>query len=264
MNALLDVPSFAVVGSVLVVGFLTGGADRGKTIHVSRSLALPMGAVAFLIALIQLLGELSDPGELGPALSVAFLPILYSVILFVVLSLFAGHEQIPDVHPVNDNGRQSWFRLLVPCAMLVVVLAGAMTWDQMSISAYIDLQAIILQLFFSLVPATFVYFTSRTNHFIQSVRILRNGSLSAAVVGSLVSWIAILHHFDAPTMVGPGFAVGLLSILYGGILTMMSTVFWHARVGVKMPGNHVISVAFVALALLNFIFGAAFSVALFA
>ena len=67
---------------------LTGQKVSNKDAHMCieilsslRALYLITGGAGFIIGLVKMLANLSDPTEIGPALAVAFLPVLYGLIL---------------------------------------------------------------------------------------------------------------------------------------------------------------------------------------
>ena len=69
---------------VALTGYKVSNKDAHMCIEILssfRALYLITGGAGFIIGLVKMLANLSDPNEIGPALAVAFLPVLYGVIL---------------------------------------------------------------------------------------------------------------------------------------------------------------------------------------
>ena len=82
--SLLDLPS-AIFVLVPVLGAFIASQFTQQGIKLANSIILQTGLVGTLIGLITMLGNMSDPGEIGPGLSIASLTILYALIASTTL-----------------------------------------------------------------------------------------------------------------------------------------------------------------------------------
>jgi flagellar motor component MotA len=77
------------VCQALCAGFCSSGDANAEhhitVLHTVRTTLCASGAIGFLIGLIQMLQNLSDPTKIGPGMAVALLTMLYSVFLAELL-----------------------------------------------------------------------------------------------------------------------------------------------------------------------------------
>lgn len=101
---LIAVSSFVIVASGVVAGCLSLGRTRlvnmfkGQDSEASRTLvtlALAAGDIGFLLSFLVLYNNLNNPHVFGPGLAVAFIALLYSV-LVVVLLAFLSRNSLED------------------------------------------------------------------------------------------------------------------------------------------------------------------------
>lgn len=88
LQAFVDIPSIIFLTLSLIILYAILKATKSETISEALAHQLPyVGLIGFLIGVIDMLGNMSDPRAIGPAIAFACLTLLYSNIASVLLKL---------------------------------------------------------------------------------------------------------------------------------------------------------------------------------
>ena len=99
--AFVDMPSIILLTGSLTILYAILKATKSETISEALAHYLPyVGLIGFLMGVIGVLGNLSNPKAIGPALAFAFLSMLYSNIASVLIKL-AKPSVIGNKDPLN-------------------------------------------------------------------------------------------------------------------------------------------------------------------
>ena len=97
----VDIPSIILLTGSLTILYAILKATKSETISEALAHYLPyVGLIGFLMGVISVLGNLSDPKAIGPALAFACLTLLYSNIASVLIKL-AKPSVIENKDPLN-------------------------------------------------------------------------------------------------------------------------------------------------------------------
>lgn len=84
----IDMATFWSCTCICVAILLIAGKKTKKeNIHLLKGIIIPVGSVVSLIAVIYVMGSLSDMSVLGPKLAIAILAVLYSIIAYIILAV---------------------------------------------------------------------------------------------------------------------------------------------------------------------------------
>jgi hypothetical protein len=101
LSAFFDIPSIILLTGSLTILYAILKATKSETISEALAHYLPyVGLIGFLMGVIGVLGNLSDPKAIGPALAFACLSLLYSNIASVLIKL-AKPSVIENKDPLN-------------------------------------------------------------------------------------------------------------------------------------------------------------------
>ena len=101
LPAFVDIPSIIFLTLSLIILYAILKATKSETISEALAHYLPyVGLIGFLMGVIGVLGNLSDPKAIGPALAFACLSLLYSNIASVLIKL-AKPSVIGNKDPLN-------------------------------------------------------------------------------------------------------------------------------------------------------------------
>ena len=101
LPAFVDIPSIIFLTLSLIILYAILKATKSETISEALAHYLPyVGLIGFLMGVIGVLGNLSDPKAIGPALAFACLSLLYSNIASVLIKL-AKPSVIENKDPLN-------------------------------------------------------------------------------------------------------------------------------------------------------------------
>ncbi|MDP6931806.1 MAG: hypothetical protein QGG40_02775 [Myxococcota bacterium] len=204
---LVDLPSLVIVAVPLLAAAISGRFGRASLV-VADAIVLPVGLTATFIGLVQMLLQLDDPTEIGPAVSVAMYSSLYvAVVKFGLTVRLSG-----DRRPVEDPGMHGW---MAAGLTLLVLLAGMMLGSPLA--AFFDLWSLGYLWLGAGAIVGLVWAGEGTNVIAPLARYL-------PFVGLLVlfgSNVAILQVLDDPTSLGPIIAIGLLSHLYTNVTAII-------------------------------------------
>ena len=101
LSAFFDTPSIIFLTLSLIILYAILKASKSETIFEALAHYLPyVGLIGFLMGVIGVLGNLSDPKAIGPALAFACLSLLYSNIASVLIKL-AKPSVIENKDPLN-------------------------------------------------------------------------------------------------------------------------------------------------------------------
>jgi hypothetical protein len=101
LPAFVDMPSIILLTGSLTILYAILKATKSETISEALAHYLPyVGLIGFLMGVIGVLGNVSDPKAIGPALAFACLSLLYSNIASVLIKL-AKPSVIENKDPLN-------------------------------------------------------------------------------------------------------------------------------------------------------------------
>lgn len=97
----VDIPSIIFLTLSLIILYAILKASKSETISEALAHQLPyVGLIGFLMGVIGMLGNMSDPRAIGPAMAFAYLTLLYSNIASVLIKL-AKPSVIGNKDPLN-------------------------------------------------------------------------------------------------------------------------------------------------------------------
>ena len=100
-SAFVDAPSIIFLTLSLIILYAILKASKSETISEALAHQLPyLGLIGFLMGVIGMLGNMSDPRAIGPAMAFACLTLLYSNIASVLLKL-AKPSVIENKNPLS-------------------------------------------------------------------------------------------------------------------------------------------------------------------
>ena len=100
-SAFVDAPSIIFLTLSLIILYAILKASKSETISEALAHQLPyVGLIGFLMGVIGMLGNMSDPRAIGPAMAFACLTLLYSNIASVLLKL-AKPSVIENKNPLS-------------------------------------------------------------------------------------------------------------------------------------------------------------------
>jgi len=101
LPAFVDIPSIIFLTLSLIILYAILKATKSETISEALAHQLPyVGLIGFLMGVIGMLGNMSDPRAIGPAMAFACLTLLYSNIASVLLKL-AKPSVIENENPLS-------------------------------------------------------------------------------------------------------------------------------------------------------------------
>ena len=101
LSAFVDAPSIIFLTLSLIILYAILKATKSETISEALAHQLPyLGLIGFLMGVIGMLGNMSDPRAIGPAMAFACLTLLYSNIASVLLKL-AKPSVIENKNPLS-------------------------------------------------------------------------------------------------------------------------------------------------------------------
>jgi hypothetical protein len=101
LPAFVDIPSIIFLTLSLIILYAILKATKSETISEALAHQLPyVGLIGFLVGVIGMLGNMSDPRAIGPAMAFACLTLLYSNIASVLLKL-AKPSVIENKNPLS-------------------------------------------------------------------------------------------------------------------------------------------------------------------
>jgi len=101
LSAFVDAPSIIFLTLSLIILYAILKASKSETIFEALAHHLPyVGLIGFLMGVIGMLGNMSDPRAIGPAMAFACLTLLYSNIASVLLKL-AKPSVIENKNPLS-------------------------------------------------------------------------------------------------------------------------------------------------------------------
>ena len=101
LPAFVDIPSIIFLTLSLIILYAILKATKSETISEALAHQLPyVGLIGFLMGVIGMLDNMSDPSAIGPAMAFACLTLLYSNIASVLLKL-AKPSVIENKNPLN-------------------------------------------------------------------------------------------------------------------------------------------------------------------
>ena len=219
-----------------------GGTYRDVAVLRSvRSLALHTGMLGLLIGIVMMLRSLDDPTQIGPAMAVSLLSMLYAVLIAEALvgplvnraiaGLDASQELTADATATESRGGAGLlFSALGVSAILVAVTKLAL------VAAIFDPPSVIIVVAGTGLFLLAVHPMERVGMALNAAfgrgaialadaaeaiaiwgtaRILAGG---LGVAGTLIGAVSMLASMEDPSKVGPALSVAFLPLVYGVIL----------------------------------------------
>ena len=114
---LFDLPSLFFILNSLLIGFIVGGKNIRKSLSLARDISIPIGVSGTVLGCTIMLSRLDDPSVIAPALGVAILGLVYSLMLYILLNaiiyriepLAKSTEAIEQLTPQTIGGCISLF-----------------------------------------------------------------------------------------------------------------------------------------------------------
>ena len=214
--SLLDLPS-AIFVLVPVLGAFIASQFTQQGIKLANSIILQTGLVGTLIGLITMLGNMSDPGEIGPGLSIASLTILYALIassVFTLASLKTSSES-PELRPSFS---------IIAIILWIAITFWAVAFGS-GILAFINIPSLLFVALSILIIATFGKANFKSNHIdyrFKDVPALIAGSLRlcgeylpyAGLIGSSIGISSMIIDLGDSTAIAPALAFSFLTLCY--------------------------------------------------
>ena len=204
---LVDLPSLLFVTIAVLAAFLAG---RFTTygIKITNQIVVQAGLTGTLIGLVVLLQNMSDPEQLGPALAVGLLTILYALTLSGVFTLAARKMIIQQ--PEFKRSLNVVALLLWTLILIVPMTTGA------GISPFIDLSSLIF-IGVSIAVIAGISLTRSPSNLAAS---LAKNLPYAGLLGLLIGAIIILSGLNDPRRLGPAVAICLLTLFYANVISV--------------------------------------------
>jgi flagellar motor component MotA len=247
MNLLLlfNLPSFLIVlGPSLLIGAVAGAPDLRKMLLSAKEVVLPVGVIGTLIGYVAMLSNLDDPSALGPAVSVALLASFYGVGLHLLLTATVGSspEDAPDIaspEPAVATGRIAGAVVILLGFIIAGILLCGPLWSFFNWQALLFVFAAPLLALMEERGIRSSFFTALAKY-----------SVGAAAVAVLASSVGVLRYISDPPAIGPGVALGLLGLFYGGLLYIVAGIGNSVITGSPFPFRDRVSIGFTAGSLL--------------
>ena len=211
----LTVNLWLIATIVPVLGFLLFRI-RLDPLYGLMVLGIPIGIIFSIIELVGLLQELGDPTVIALAVSTA-LSFAFSGGLFSAIGYF-GYREVEMIH----SKKLKILDFLLVTLFLFAVWVGVMVTST-GLGAFVDLPSIQIALAITLIGTGIAKFKE-----IKVLNSLPNIFICVALIGaafSTIGWIMTSLTSDLQG-VGPAMAVGLLTMLYGIILYILSFTFF--------------------------------------
>ena len=217
--SVLHLPSLCFVLIALFLGVCARGSIQNM-VRVARDSSLVIGAQGTLIGLVLMLQDLQDSSGVGMALSTSLLTLLYGFAFYVLLN--AVFEFLGSEENLEPSVGVNMFTVLGMIGFIGAIATSLAMSTK--IFNFVNVEALLL--FVGAMGLS--YLSSRGTKQSLTASIAKY-SLWAGVGGVLLSYIVWLEKMNDPTAVGPNFAFGILSLLYGGFL-YTAAQFVHASV----------------------------------
>lgn len=184
--------------------------------------ALSAGLVGAFSGIVQIVRNLSQPDQIGPALALALMCLLYGFLAYLIFGL--GFETAV----VTPNQRHTGFVPQKRSAFIVLALAAALYGSlrlglgSTGIAQFLNLPAAITVVSGVLFVGGFARRFS-----LAHLPYLANGALSAGVIGVIFNVIHVMENLDKPQFVYIGLSVALLPGLYAALVAVTLRSIGH-------------------------------------
>ena len=201
----LDLPSLALVGLTGLLAALSVRFSAASWQRMSATL-LPVGVIGTSIGMVHLLRNLDDPTLFKPALFVAALCIVYSLILRVLVDLISRPAPHAPLAPSAGG-------FGVVAVLLFLLLIGAAVLSASPLPALVDLSSMLIIAFALLMIRLLPVSAERHDFLTATTRVIPIVGIASLLVNNGLIWFDI----DDPSTLGPALARGLLAHLYANI-----------------------------------------------
>ncbi|MCP4218947.1 MAG: hypothetical protein GY765_30215 [bacterium] len=195
-----------------------------KSIYLWEAIArnaITIGVLATIIGLVLILSNMDDPAQLGPAISIAFLTVVYGVILGVVCAVPAMllHQRLKDnteetPNPVTSNTKAISIETIIGYLLFIgIVIFGI--GGLKSFKMFIAWPPMVIVIGGAI---ALLLFLGRTG----MGRAITLSFAFTGLIGALIGLAQLLSHLNDPKGLGPATAFIILSCFYaqlGMILT---------------------------------------------
>jgi hypothetical protein len=187
---------------IIMVGMFIVGYYHYK--HQIESFAIGAGIFGFLIGFVAIFANLSDPNDLGPAMHVAMLPIIYAVIgiyfIHNTILIYQDENEYDSEEYEMDTNNMSLLVSVFMITSLTILLTGA------GFGAYMDVPSMIIAL------GIFSAFFVKNNY--KRLLLMKNYMIGQGYAIPLISTALLLSKQFEPEIIGPVVAIMVLNIIY--------------------------------------------------
>jgi hypothetical protein len=228
---------------LVLPSLLSGGFQPALVRQKVVEMSLPIGAIGAVIIMVQLLGNLSDPSHLTPALIGLFSYMILWIGFYVAARLIKT-QPLRDRTPFTSH---SVLPVLAVLSMLVGWWSSAVLFN--SVSTYMSMNGMLGFVTF----LGGLAFWRRLRNQKVDVMAMANMSVQAGCLTMLTGFMWMNMNLDDPSRVGPGMAMALLggvySLLFHQILILLSPLspqIHFTKPGVGMVYGYLFHMAFLA------------------
>ena len=204
---LLDLPSLNFILLPIIAAMVSGGISI-HGVNLVRHIIAQVSVIGILIGLVIMLGNLSDPAAVGPALGVMLLVLLYGAIVYGLATALLNTK--PDA-PVSS---QPPYRRAIACAVFLLIVALGMG---NSLPAFVDPSSII----FLTLSLIIIYAILKASKIKTIFEALAHYLPHTGLIGFLMGVIVMLGNMSDPKAIGPAMAFACLSLLYSNIASVL-------------------------------------------
>ena len=221
---LFDLPTAILVLSGILIAFIATNGLR-SSLMLARDISIPIGICGTLLGVIMMLGSLDDPSTIYSAIGIALVSSCYGLLQFMFLHAIVNRlDPIPHVPPKNK-------RAIAAIILFALIVLSTISIHS-NISFIIDSWSILMVLLGSVVLAVIEKRDAKS----RLEALGKYGVLTAFLAVSF-SLPLLIQQLDDPTAIGPAIAIGLCSLLYGGLLYITASILYHAKYGESLPSS---------------------------
>lgn len=237
---LFDLSSMLFVLISIVVSFIIFGKHPLQALKLAKDLAISIGVSGSLLGFVSVLSHLEDSKSLGPAVSIALLPLIYGIILSGVLYLFT--RAIPHSESAEPTSSKWTF---MGCGLLISAqLAHFMMTNHISFEASIAL-LLEFQSFIIMGISTFGIARITATNTRERLIMASRYALPLALLLILCSCCVMIAEWGDPSKLGPALAFGILSLWYANLIYQCAQLSHRAQYAETLPRSSQTNIALI-------------------
>ncbi len=189
-----------------------------KSIYIWETMArnaITIGVLGTILGLVLMLANMDDPTQLGPALSISFLTVVYGVILGIVCGVPAMllHKRLKnkstDTHDGSavSTGKMSFETVLGYLMFMGLIIYGAGAGGLKDLGIFVDWPPLIVVAGGAVALILFIGSTGMGRAVTMSFAF-------TGLIGALMGLAQLLFHLNNPKGLGPAMAFIILSCFY--------------------------------------------------